>query len=449
MKKYFLSITILTAIGSQVLYAQTNAAMSAATQSVAIAEYREGLSLYKQGKATAALEKAQAHLAHGGTAEGHYLAALCYKKLAKNEEAKESFENVVVLNANHAEALTQLGIMAYNSNDFNSAAGFLKKASALKPADIQIKEFYDKAKAKTIASQNSVHLNVEKRTVVAASYAPTNVMNKVANAATASFARPMSTDKSNAMNATSGTSKVHTNLFNQGLEALKGSDYYSAISIFTKASKEAPTHAATQYHLAIAYNEIKGEASNALKAAQNAVRLDGKVAKYHQILGNIFYDMGEGDKAQGAYESAYGLGMRNEGFLKSLASTYFFNSQFEKAIAVYERATADNPSDHQLLYSLGTAYLNGKKLNRAVETFKKVLTLNPGHKEAHYNMALAYVNLQKYTEAMALGKSLIKIDPDYSKGYLVCAQVYNKLGDSYNQDKYAKKAKALDPKMKF
>ncbi len=415
--------------------AQTRATMAMAGKSAAIAEYREGLKLYKEGKITEALPHLKVSLEQGATAEGHYLQAMCYKKLAKDLLAMESLSSVLALNPDHVEALTQLGILEFNAGKYSSAAEHLSKAYALKPSDAQLKEFADKAKV--------AHAKTGKSTTTATSAKSTSILDKVASAAGASVTG------SNTSSSTTGSNSTHVKMYNEGLQFLKESDYYSAIAAFNKALKESPNHAATYYNLGLAYRELKGEESNAIRTISKAVSLDSKNAKYQYALGVMYYDMGEGDKAQQYFEGAYALGMRTKGLFKSLASTYFFNNHHDKAISLYETAVAEDPKDVQLLYNLGTAYLSGNKLNAAITTFEKVVKLDPKYKDAYYNMACALIKVEKYEESVKIGEQLIKIDPDFAKGYLALASAYSKLGDSYHQDKYARMAKKLDPTLKI
>ncbi len=416
--------------------AQTRATMAIAGKSAAIAEYREGLKLYKEGKITEALPHIKVSLEQGATAEGHYLQAMCYKKMAKDPLAMESLGSVLALNPDHVEALTQLGILEFNAGKYSSAAEHLSKAYALKPSDTQLKEFADKAKvaiAKTGKSSTSTATTTKS----------TSILDKVASAAGASVTG------SNTTTSATGSNSAHVKMYNEGLQFLKESDYYSAITAFNKALKESPNHAATYYNLGLAYRELKGEESNAIRTITKAVTLDSKNAKYQYALGVLYYDMGEGDKAQQYFEGAYGLGMRTKGLFKSLASTYFFNNHNDKAIALYETAVAEDPKDVQLLYNLGTAYLSGNKLNAAIATFEKVVKIEPKYKDAYYNMACALIKVEKYEESVKIGEQLIKIDPDFAKGYLALASAYSKMGDSYHQDKYARMAKKLDPTIKI
>ncbi len=413
--------------------AQTRGTSALAGKAAAIAEYREGLKLYKEGKITEALPHIKVSLDQGATAEGYYLQALCYKKSAKEAEAMQSFTAVLTLNPDHVEALSQLGILEFNSAKFSAASEHLTKAAVLKPSDTQLKDFAERAK---------LALSKSSKTTTNNTAAATKSSQSADKGGTA-------TGTVGTTSTTGSTSSAHIKLYNEGLQYLKESDYYSAIAAFNKAMKEAPNHAATYYNLGLAYRELKGEESNAIRTLTKAANLDAKNAKYQYALGVMFYDMGEGDKAQDYFESAHDLGMRSKGLYKSLASTYFFNSRFDKAISLYETAVADDARDPQLLYNLGTAYLNGGKLNAAVTTFEKVIKMDAKYKDAHYNLSCAFIKLEKYDEAIKVGEELIKLDPDFAKGYLALASAYSKLGDSYHQDKYARMAKKLDPTIKI
>lgn len=426
---------------SATTHAQTRATMAVAGKSLAIAEYREGLKLFKEGKITESLPHIKLSLEQGATAEGYYLQAMCYKKLAKDPLAMESFTTALTLNADHVEALSQLGILEFNAAKYGLAAEHLAKAYALKPSDTQLKEFADKAKLASAKGSS--------KSAPATAAAP-SMLDKVAKAAGASITSATATTAAtSSATAATTTSSSHVKLYNEGLQFLKESDYYSAITVFNKALKESPNHAATYYNLGLAYRELKGEESNAIRTITKAVNLDRKNAKYQYALGVVYYDMGEGDKAQENFEGAYSLGMRTKGLYKSLASTYFFNSKYDKAILLYETAVAEDPKDVQMLYNLGTAYLNGNKLNAAITTFEKVVRMDAKYKDAYYNMACALIKVEKYEESIKIGEQLIKIDPDFAKGYLALASAYSKMGDSYHQDKYAKMAKKLDPTIKI
>ena len=447
MQKFFILLFILTF--SLKASAQTTASAAVSSKSVAIAAYRQGLSLYKQGSYQDAIVQVTSSMKTGGTVEGHYLAGLCHKKLANEAEAIKSFENALLLNPNHVDALSQLGIIQYNKSDFKSASVNLSRASALLPSDTQLQQYAEKAKAKTGVAVPALRTATNKMPAATANDAkPTTAANTAATKSIATATNTTNTTNTTSTTAAAAatkTSSLHIAAYNEGLQLLKESDYYGAITSFKKALLEAPNHAATNYNLGLSYREVKGETGNALKYMQKASVLDPKSAKFQHGLGAVYYEMGEGQKAQAAFEQAYLLGMKTKSLYKSLASTYMFNEQYDKAILLYETAAKEEPDDAQLQFNLATAYLNGKKINASVAAFDKVLTINPGYKDAYYNKGCALIQLERYDEAVKVGEAAVKIDKDYAKGYLLMASAYSKLNDSYHQEKYEKIAKRLDP----
>ena len=406
-------------------------AVSAFAQTNATTEYKAGLDLYKQAAYQTALPKFKNSIDMKPNADAYFMQGMCFKKLNQTQDAIAAFEFALALAPTHSNAVTQLAILNYNLQKYAEATTYFTRAVALNPNDAELQTFLQKSKAK---SGSNTAINT---TASVAAPAPKTATNDAQNTTTATAANANATSKVE-------HSKAFLQYANEGATAFRDKDYFSAVAAFKKATKEAPSEAKAYYNLGLAYANINGEEQNAIAALTKCTSLDRKHARAWHQLGQLYFKTGLGTSAQEAYEASLAAGTDKDLYAE-LATTYFFTQNFQKAINTFTIAHEKNPNDTEIHYGLGTAYLHAHQINAAAKTFREVIKNHPEHKEAQYNLANALLELEQYDEAKEIGETLTKLAPDYANGYLIIAVVYSKQGNTYEQEKYLRKAKKLDP----
>lgn len=140
-----------------------------------------------------------------------------------------------------------------------------------------------------------------------------------------------------------------------------------------KAASDAAS-APDALHIAGVVNFRLGELAAAEKALRQAIERDGRVAAYHNDLGNVLQDRG----------------------------------RLNEAIACYRRALRLNPTFAEAWNDLGTARYAKGEFEAAIECYRQALRLRADHVVAHANLGAVYRKLGLLGEARrALQRELL------------------------------------------
>ncbi len=415
-------------------------------------EYSLAIAFYKQGKFDEALENAEIAVDRSPTANGYYLLGLCQQKnMDLITEAISSYEKAIELNDKYLDAYLNLGVLCYNENYFEKAAKNFGVASKLKPESSEIFYYLGRSHLSLKSGEQAVealreavaldYKNGETHYFLARAYQVLGELDMVST----HYQKSKSLGYSR---AEQGQKAMRVKFYNQGITAYKGGQYEEAIESFQKAIKEDPKNARFHFNLGLAYGKSK-QTVNATESLERAISLDSKYGKAHLALGNLNYNAGKLDVAAENYESAIRNGINDSEMLYILGNTYFYIENYDKAITMYKKASEKKPNDSDYIYNLGMAYIKSGKFNTAITKFEETINIDPKYVQAYYNIGLCYKDLEQYQKGLEVGEKLLKVDPDYAKGYLLMAVIYNKMQDSYNEGKYLRIAKKMDPSLKI
>lgn len=128
------------------------------------------------------------------------------------------------------------------------------------------------------------------------------------------------------------------------------------------------------------------------------------VSEYHRILGQIYSQMGDEDKA----------------------------------IYCYRNALRWNPSNNWALIMMGDVYASIKNdINTAIDYYDQVLISNPDDFISLNNIGANLMQIAQYTKAIDYLKQAININPDYPNSYFALALIAEEQGNVVNTLDYA------------
>jgi len=182
-------------------------------------------------------------------------------------------------------------------------------------------------------------------------------------------------------------------------------------------------------NLALAYTRQE-KYGDALAYLSQAIIIDPADAQLHNQLGDVYYRIGDHNKAAREFRAAlswrqdfaeayYGLGLcfREQGrtadeinayknalridsdmlaALVNLGNAYFALKDYDSAVRQYQKAAALKPNDAWILFNLGSAYSNQGNFEQAVEAYLGAVKLSPQIGDAHHGLAYGFYRLQKY-----------------------------------------------------
>jgi len=123
---------------------------------------------------------------------------------------------------------------------------------------------------------------------------------------------------------------------------------------------------------------------------------DEKVpSKKGEIVKNIaliYSQLGQDDKALGAYKAARESDPDDVNLILNEANLYFKQGDKDKFKSLMAEAIAIAPDNPDLYYNVGVINSEQGNIEEARQNYKKVLELNPGYTNAYLNLSTTYVN---------------------------------------------------------
>src|SRR6202161_235152 len=170
--------------------------------------------------------------------------------------------------------------------------------------------------------------------------------------------------------------------------------FLAALGLFARAPQTQPKvanpiEAARQNNLGCAYmNQQLFE--KGLKAFQQAVELDPKLAVARLNEAIAFLNLQKVDEAKAALEAALKQNPKNPNAWYNLGLLAKNTGDATVAIDDFKRVTEIDPNDADTWYFLGTAFVQAKQFPQAIEAFRYALELNPLHASAVFGLSRAY-----------------------------------------------------------
>jgi adenylate cyclase len=175
------------------------------------------------------------------------------------------------------------------------------------------------------------------------------------------------------------------------------------------------------------------------KLYEEAISLDPEYAEaYARLAATHWFDARRGrsksrrkslEKAHELVQKALALDDSLPYVHDVLGRLYLQKRQYDKAIAESERAVALDPNGAEALVTLGQILTNSGRPEEAIPVLKTALRLNPFPRVRYFALlGAAYRMTGRYEEAIAMGKKAIKMAPDFFTVHLTLAATYIYLG---------------------
>ena len=258
--------------------------------------------------------------------------------------------------------------------------------------------------------------------------------------------------------------------------------YEDAVTAYQKAAALKPDEPAIFVALSFIFNSISNSEAEAIKAANQALRLQPNFPEAHFNLGQAYLnteryneamvDFKEAIRLKAQYGKAYHLlgvtylqlkrldeaiatyklGIRTvPGYIETyyaLSSAYSDLKRIDESLEVMRQLARSRPTDHEPLQEIGKQLLALRRYDEAIAPLKEAVRLNyhpKVDKYPHTYLAEAYINLNRYDEAIAVLKDIIRIGPTLSP-----SQDWDRLAFAYNQsERYAEAVEAAQQSIRL
>jgi tetratricopeptide (TPR) repeat protein len=164
----------------------------------------------------------------------------------------------------------------------------------------------------------------------------------------------------------------------------------------------------------------QGNYADAIKAYDEAVKLDPNYAEAWYNNGNALYRQGKYDESIKA---------------------------FNEAIKAYDEAIKQDPNDANLCYGKGNALNARGKYDDAIKAYDEAIRLDPNYAEAWNNKGEVLRNQGKYDDAIKCNDEAIRLDPNDAKAWNNKGLTLNAQGKYDDAIKCYDEAIRLDPNL--
>jgi tetratricopeptide (TPR) repeat protein len=190
-----------------------------------------------------------------------------------------------------------------------------------------------------------------------------------------------------------------------------------AIQYYQKAIDLQPTWPSAYAGLANALRSQRGpdgklRLDEALAAATKGVELGPELSLTHSILGRVYSDLGQFDRATSEGQRAVQISPKDPFVYLNLGGIYYAQKRFPEAEQTYLKAIELDPQWAFPYNALGSIYMNNlQRLGDASLQFSKALLLEPSSPTLHVNFGAARARAGDYNEAINQFQQAIALDP--------------------------------------
>ncbi|MBC8413165.1 MAG: tetratricopeptide repeat protein [Nitrospira sp.] len=126
------------------------------------------------------------------------------------------------------------------------------------------------------------------------------------------------------------------------------------------------------YNTALKFAE-SGQIELAIKTAEKSVRSGSERSAAHELLGFLFLNNKNAERAEQEFKSALSLDSSSPDALTGLGASLIAQEKVDDAISVLKEAVKGNPHPARALYELGRAYTSMGMLDKASLHYQKAL----------------------------------------------------------------------------
>jgi tetratricopeptide (TPR) repeat protein len=149
-----------------------------------------------------------------------------------------------------------------------------------------------------------------------------------------------------------------------------------------------------------------GKLDEAYKNIQKAIGLNPGIAKFHNKLGDIFYEKSQFKDSISSFSQALNSDSEKGSALKGIGLSYLNVEDWQAAVEAFEKA---QELGETVFYGLGFAYFELGDDERGIENFRnEILKDGPARTEASYYLGFAYAAIGDNSSAAQTFKKFLE-----------------------------------------
>jgi tetratricopeptide (TPR) repeat protein len=152
------------------------------------------------------------------------------------------------------------------------------------------------------------------------------------------------------------------------------------IAISVGSSRSGIRPAATQETVGtqLPENHPSVEIANRLMSLEQLAAKDPQNADYRTQIANLYYDMGQYDKAADFYQQSLNIRPQDPRVQTDLATSFYYLGESDKALAILDKVLKYDPNFSQALLNKGVILVSGKNdVKGAIKVWEDLLRSDP------------------------------------------------------------------------
>ncbi len=363
--------------------------------------------------------------------------------------AQSAFERVINSNApdkHKSVALTYMGMIAYDQEQYVRAIDFLTRATKFNDKDPLIYR-----NLSLVYRKRQMYGQALKYAQQAKELAPENGKNFLL---LGNIYLDMK-EYSQAIKAYQKGLQFSTDdpllLYNLGLAYMQQGDMPGAVNSFHLAAQKAQVgQVAIQSYTNLAYiYAARKDWEKAIEYQQSAVKQAPKNSKLLYELGNMYLRADKKKEALASYEKALLIGTPSRDLYEKLGDTYNQLQLYGEGIRAYSKALKQGGGKKiPILAKLAEMYYKQGDLKKAQEFNRQIIALNPGSNDAR----IAYMQIgnilsdvEQYDQAIDMFRKASELDPTDDKPWINMGNSFHAAKKYGNAISSYKKAILINP----
>ena len=221
--------------------------------------------------------------------------------------------------------------------------------------------------------------------------------------------------------------KPNQNLLSNLLSLYQNKDYANAENLALSISKKYPNHKYAWKILAAVFDQTNRNLE-ALRANQNALKIDPYDPEIYLCLGNNFHRQEKLDDAELNFKKAVNLNPSYLPALYNLGLILNKKQRFDDSISFFKKVINLKPDFANGYYSLGLTQFNLGKLDSAIINLKKATELKPEYPQAFFNLGVVMRELGRKIESLEYFQQSINLKKNYTRAYNLLGVTHKELG---------------------
>jgi len=167
----------------------------------------------------------------------------------------------------------------------------------------------------------------------------------------------------------------------------------------------------------------QGKVDDAIRAAQQALKVQPDYGIAHYNLGNLYMQTGRSDLARRHFEEALRLLPNYADAHSNYGQLLAEGGDLTAGMAHFHKAIALNPSVGRAYLNLAVALAKTGRIEEAVAPLQRAVALSPEAAEPVYYLGSIYAAQNRYGEAEAAFNQALRLRPDFAPAHQSLAQL--------------------------